>query len=93
MAIPLSELGGVKDGTSWRVNVVRFDSKSKETSSFSPLFERVDQPMLFSSLGFAGGTAVLERAAKTAVSVDVTPQAKTDYDLNSDEKPIVFASN
>ncbi|HCK52279.1 MAG TPA: hypothetical protein DIC23_03610 [Planctomycetaceae bacterium] len=93
LAIPLSELGGVKDGTSWRVNVVRFDGKSKETSSFSPLFERVDQPMLFSSLEFADGTAVLERAAKTAVSVDVTPLAKTNYDLNSDEKPIVFANN
>jgi len=93
MAIPLSELGGVKEGADWRVNVARFDGQSKETSSFSPLFERLDQPKLFSSLRFAGGTAVLERAAKKSVSVDVTPLAKTNYDIGSDGKPIVFANN
>ncbi|MBQ17890.1 MAG: hypothetical protein CMJ65_12270 [Planctomycetaceae bacterium] len=93
MAIPLSELGDVKEGAGWRVNVARFHRQAKETSSFSPLFERLDQPALFSSLRFAGATAVLERATKKPVSVDMTPRAKTNYDIGSDAKPIVFANS
>ncbi len=93
IAIPLSELGGVKEGTVWRVNAARFHQLSKETSSFSPLFERLDQPAMFSSLRFSGDSAVLKRATKKPASVDVTHLAKTNYDIDSDGRPIVFANN
>ena len=93
MAIPLSELGGVKPGTSWRVNVVRINRHAGQVSSFTPLYERLDQPEALSVLKFQDSTAVLTRAAKRPVSVDVTPLARTNYDSDSDGEPIVFSSS
>ena len=93
IAIPLSELGDTTSGKTWRLNVARFDSHSKEVSSFSPLFERLDRPAGWSSLKFADDSAVLTRAVKRTVSVDLTPLARTNYDSDSDGRPIVFANS
>ena len=93
MLIPLSELGGATNVTRWRMNVARFDGHSRTVSSFSPLFQHLDQPESFSSLSFAGETAVLTRAEKTPVSVDLTPLAQTNYDTDSDGQPLIFANS
>jgi len=93
IAIPLSELGGVTKGTTWRINVARVNRHAREVSSFSPLYESLDQPEALSRLSFGDSTAVLTRAAKRSVSIDVTPRARTNYDIDSDGKPIVFASS
>jgi hypothetical protein len=93
MAIPLSELGGSTSEARLRLNIARSASQSKEVSTFSPLFQRLDQPEAFSSLTFTDDKAVLTRAAKRYVSIDVTPRAETNYDLESDGQPIIFTNN
>ena len=93
IAIPLSELGDAAAGKTWRLNVARFDKRPEEISSFSPLFERLEQPEAWSSLKFADDSALLTRAEKRAVSIDLTPLARKNYDIKSDGHPIVFANS
>ncbi|GIT28510.1 MAG: hypothetical protein Ct9H300mP1_05560 [Planctomycetaceae bacterium] len=93
IAIPLSELGDAAAGKTWRLNVARFDKRPEEISSFSPLFERLEQPEAWSSLKFADDSALLTRAEKRAVSIDPTPLARKNYDIKSDGHPIVFANS
>jgi hypothetical protein len=94
MAIPLSQVGGPPtDGADWRLNIARSEKQTNELSTFSPLFESLHQPEAFSRLTFGRSGAVLTRAKKKFVSIDVTPRAKTNYTADKGNKPIVFVNN
>jgi hypothetical protein len=94
MAIPLSQVGSrPADVAGWRLNIVRSEKQTNELSTFSPLFESLHQPEAFSTLTFGRSEAVLTRAKKKFVSIDVTPSAKTNYTADKGDKPIVFVNN
>ncbi len=92
VAIPLSSLGVARDGTTWRFNVARvMVGREGETSSLSPVFERLEQADRWSTLRFQKREAVLNRAARKPVSIDLTPLASTNRAADATAEPQVFS--